>query len=177
MGGIYIRKSDGGLYEQLLSQYADDMSLFLVNETRIQPAITAIDGFSSVHGPILNLNKTEGVWLGRLKHRQNYQKCLNIMFPEEPIRSLGIYVGHDKTKCCEINLGKKLTLIKKTSDSLAMRNLTLIGKIYVIKSELLSKIIFCATILPISKGVVKQLNKIFYKFIWKSTEKLQRKIK
>ena len=75
-----------------------------------------------------------------------------------------------------MNWGKKLTLIQKLSDSWAMRNLTLIGKIYVIKSELLSKIIFCATILPIPEGVVKQLNKIFYKFIWKSTEKLQRKI-
>ena len=89
------------------------MFFFLENETRIQPVTTAIDEFY-VAGPILNFNKTEGLWLGMLKHRQNNQKCFNIMFPEEPIWSLGIYVGHDKTKCREMNWGKQINLNSKT---------------------------------------------------------------
>ena len=41
---------------------------------------------------------------------------------------------------------------------------------------MLSKIIYTATILPIPEGLVTKVNKIFYKFIWGNSEKVQRKI-
>ena len=174
--GISVRKLNGEIYEQLLSQYADDAALCLEDETKIQPAIETINEFSLVAGPKLNLHKTEGLWLGNLKHRQNNEICFNISFSTDPIRSLGIYIGHDKDKCFELNWTKKITLIQKLADSWTLRNLTLIGKIYVIKSELLSKIIFCASILSIPEGIIKQLNGIFFRFLWQSTDKIQRKI-
>ena len=174
--GISIRKPNGVLHEQLLSQYADDMSLSLEDETRIAPAVKTIEDFTSVAGPKLNLSKTEGLWIGTLKYKQNDEYYHGILFPNKPIRALGVYIGHNEADCYEMNWARKINTIQKLADSWALRNLTIIGKIYVIKSELLSKIIYCATVLAIPQGIVKQLNKIFYSFIWKTTEKLQRKI-
>ena len=39
----------------------------------------------------LNKNKTEGIWLGRLKH--NKDKYANITYTNEPIKSFDVFVG------------------------------------------------------------------------------------
>ena len=97
-------------------------------------------------------------------------------WPNGPKRSLGIHVGHNKDECYKLNWTSKLDNIKQLADRWSHRNLTLIGKIYIVKSELLSKIIYTATILPIPEDIVSKINKILYKFLWGKTEKVKRKI-
>ena len=174
--GIKIPLNSNETYESLISQYADDLSLMLENEESILPSLNTVKKFSDVVGLKLNLDKTEGLWLGSEKHRQKNCHLFELKWPEEPIRALGIYVGHNKDQCYHLNWTKKLELIKEVADIWSLRKLTLIGKIYIIKSELLSKIIYTATILPIPEGLVTKVNKIFYKFIWGNSEKVQRKI-
>ena len=57
--------------------------------------------FSDFAGPKLNLQKTEGLLLGPLKH-SSIKSCNNIEFKDSPIKCLGIYIGHDKEKCEEL---------------------------------------------------------------------------
>ena len=176
INGIKVTKSNGDSFENLLSQYADDMSLFLKDEFSIEPCINEVNAFTSVAGPQLNLEKTEGLWLGSTKERQKDCNLYNINWPNKPIRALGIYVGHNDNDCYKLNWLDKLQKIEKSSESWTMRNLTLIGKIYIVKSELLSKIIYTATILPIPNGIIAKLNKILFKFLWGGSEKVQRVI-
>lgn len=174
--GISLNKYNGDSHEQLLSQYADDMSLFLENDKSILPAFATINEFSAVAGPKLNLDKTEGLWLGLDKPRQKDCNLLNIKWPNTPIRALGLYVGHNETDCYKLNWETKLNQIQQLANSWSARKITLRGKIYVIKSELISKIIYCATVLPIPDGFVAKLNKILYNFLWKTTEKVKRSV-
>ena len=49
-----------------LSQYADDVSLFLKNAEEILNALDIVIQFGNISGLSLNLNKTEGFWIGSL---------------------------------------------------------------------------------------------------------------
>ena len=42
------------------------------------------------------------------------------------------------------------------------------------KTFALSKLVLPATILNLPKNIVKKVNKIFYRFLWRSTEKVKR---
>jgi hypothetical protein len=46
-------------------------------------------------------NPAEGIWLGRLKHTKD--KYENITWTNEPIKSLGVYFGYNKTQCDQLN--------------------------------------------------------------------------
>ena len=47
-----------------------------------------------------------------------------------------------------------------------MRNLNVFGKITTIKQLAIPKILFCASVLPVPKGTIEELNSIFYTFLW-----------
>jgi hypothetical protein len=42
---------------------------------------------------MINRNKTEGLWIGKLKHSKDKEE--NIKWTNKPIKTLGIYYGHD----------------------------------------------------------------------------------
>ena len=51
-----------------ICQLADDTTLFLKTKHEIIIAMNIIQEFGNLSGLKLNKNKTEGIWLGRLKH-------------------------------------------------------------------------------------------------------------
>jgi hypothetical protein len=55
-------------------------------------------------------NNTEGIWLGRLKHTKD--KYENITWTNEPIKSLGVYFGYNKTQCDQLNYEKQINKCK-----------------------------------------------------------------
>jgi hypothetical protein len=73
-----------------LSQLASDTTFFVQSKKQISIAFNIIETFDSFSGLILNRNKTEGMWMGCLKHCKDkieninwvtdYVKCLRIYF-------------------------------------------------------------------------------------------------
>ena len=53
--------------EHKISQYADDSYLFIYDIPSLNNAIDFIEQFSKFAGLKLNLEKTEGIWLGNYK--------------------------------------------------------------------------------------------------------------
>jgi hypothetical protein len=47
---------------------ADDTTLFCNSKEDVQKAMNEIEIFGSFSGLLLNRNKTEGVWIGKLKN-------------------------------------------------------------------------------------------------------------
>ena len=99
-------------FEYKCFQYADDISLFLLNEYQIEKALKIIENFGNVAGPILNRSKTEGILLGCLKDKENILEMTNIKWTKDPVRCLGIYIGNDKERCDYFNWSEKLTKIQ-----------------------------------------------------------------
>ncbi len=138
------------------------------------PALNVVKKFGNISGLILNLQKTEGLWLGR--NRNPDSKLCHIKWTDGPIRCLGIYVGYDNKTCLKLNWTDKLAEIQRLLDNWRSRELTLFGKIQVLKSLAISKIVFQATNLPIPDEVCKKLTTHFFEFLWGKTDRVKRSI-
>ena len=86
-----------------LAQYADDCILFLNNRAEFCSALNILEIYGNHSGLILNVEKYEGLWLGRDKALQVNCNLFGIKWPEQ-LRCLGVYLGHNKL----INVQKKL---------------------------------------------------------------------
>ncbi len=162
-----------GKKEIKLSQYADDTTLILSNIQSVTTALHIITEFSKYSGLKLNLDKCEAVGLGQLK---NYNGIFaGIRFTQDPIKCIGIFVGHNKDKCNSMNWDDKISKFEKQLNHWKMRKLTLFGKILILKSLGISTLIYNMSILETNCEVVKRINKITYDFIWRKKDRIKRK--
>jgi hypothetical protein len=79
----------------------------------------------------MNKDKTEGLWIGKLKHCKD--KVGGIKWTDKPVKTLGIYFGHDKEECERLNWENKIEKINNLLLLWTKRNLTILGKILLIK--------------------------------------------
>ncbi len=93
------------------SMYADDTSLLLSDLDSLKIAVDTVKEFSTVAGPKLNVEKTEGILLGPLK--DSLADYYDIKFTNDAVRCLGIYIGHDKEQCHKKNWVDKTEKIRK----------------------------------------------------------------
>ena len=156
------------------SQYADDTTLILNNKDSVKPALRELKRFSVVAGLELNIEKTVGLWLGKYKD-DNIKKFEGITFPDEPSKILGVYIGQDKVACDIKNWEPKLNQIEKLTESWKTRKLTLLGKVTVINSILVSKLVYNFTILEVKDEIISRLNKIIFNFLWNKKDRIKRK--
>ena len=156
-----------------LMQYADDGILFLNYKDKMCSALGILNEFGSVAGTMLNLSKCEGLWLGQDKNKQNNCKIFGIRWPEQ-IRFLGIYIGHSKDKNNLKNWDDKIAQIVSLLNSWSKRDLTLFGKVQIIKSFAVSKLVMSATLLHTPDKVVKTINSVLFNFLWGSKDKVKR---
>jgi hypothetical protein len=54
----------------------------------------------------MNKVKTEGLWIGKLKHCKD--NVGGIKWTDKPVKTLGIYFGHDKEECERLNWENKI---------------------------------------------------------------------
>jgi hypothetical protein len=161
-----------GENEYKLSQYADDSYLFMNDVDSIDRAINLINYFTKAAGLKLNLEKTEGIWLGNYKdHPPDYCR---IRFTDLPIKCLGIYVGHNKNMCDDFNWTPKIDKLNKLLNSWRGRDLSMFGKTLVLKTLGISSLMFNFMMLNVDDRRIKEINRILYSFIWNNKERIQR---
>ena len=156
-----------------IAQHADDAALTLTKIESIPIALKEIEDFGSVSGLTLNLDKTEGIWVGGFK--DNDPSMFNIKWTKESVRYLGIFIGHDTEECCRMNWDTKVDNLKKTLQIWKMRQLSLFGKVLIVKSFAISKIIYTASILIPHDDFIKRVNKIIYDFLFNNNCRIKRK--
>ena len=93
-----------------ICQLADDTTIFVRSKNDIKLAMNIIETFGSLSGLKLNRNKTDGIWLGKLKHTRD--KFENINWCSHPTKSLGIYFGYCSYECQKLNFEKQLKNVK-----------------------------------------------------------------
>lgn len=157
-----------------LCLYADDITFFVKNEDELKECIREINMYGDVSGLTLNLKKCEGLWIGNYKFRQPGCKVCGINWPTEPIKCLGIFVGHNKNACDELNWNRKIVKMANILRCWRNRDLTIFGKVQIIKSLALPNIIYSANCCDIPNGVIQRINELIYNFVWGSTERIKR---
>lgn len=96
-------------------QHADDCTFPLKNVESLKDAIRIIEKFGRMSGTKWNVEKTEGIILGPLKNSLQYVD--GIKMTNNPVKSLGIFLGHDKKTNDEKNWLNKLKEFEKILDS------------------------------------------------------------
>ena len=150
--------------ELKIVQYADDTTAILKDLDSIKSFISLTKDFQAVSGLKLNESKTEAMWLG--PNEPNFKLPGKIKWSKEPIKVLGIYLSCDPSKMIETNFNIRIKSIKNSLHMWKQRNLSLTGKILIVKAIAMSQIIYLANLLPFPDEKIKEIERILYDFIW-----------
>ena len=133
----------------LYAAYADDSTFFLKDKNSTKELLNTINYFSSFTGLKPNLSKYEVAGIGALKGVKVAicgMKCIGLT--KEVIKLLRVFFSYDKNLQLENNFRKTILNIDRILKMWRQRNLTLEGKIIILKTAL-SKITFLAQVLVI----------------------------
>ena len=161
-----------GKEETKLLQYADDTTVVLSDRDSARALFNLLEVFRKLSGLKINTSKTEGMWIGSL--RNNKSKPFGIRWSGEPIKALGVYYSYDIKLLHEKNFIERLDSVKKLINVWSSRGLSVYGKVTIIKSLIIPKFVYILSLLPAPKEIVKELNRILFKFLWKGTDKVTR---
>ena len=151
-----------------IALFADDVTLFLRNEEDMMHALTVFQHFSVFSGLEINRSKSEAMWLGSLKNNVNTH--LGFTWKKK-IKILGVYFACDKSaSLVDENWLRRLENIKRTIHSWEKRNLSVLGKIIVLKTFLLSQFIYIMQAFTLPTQVITEIDRLLFRFIWRKKD-------
>ena len=156
--------------EHKASQYADDTSLFLkANEINLKHALQTLQWFYLKSGLKTNESKTKVIKIGPIRESDRRFCRENNLDWVTKFTALGIsYDVMNIENITDANIDQKKEEIKKLMQSWSCRNITPMGRITVLKSLILSKIIHILQSLPTpSTCTLNEIDKLNFDFIWK----------
>ena len=140
--------------------YADDS---LVKSIRsVEALFNVIKIYELGSGAKLNVSKTEAMWLGAWRSRTDQPFGLTWV---PKVKILGVVFG--QTTESE-NWRPKLKKLENHLNLWKSRSLSFVGKSLIVNSLGISKLLYLATILPIPKWVVSEVNNLIWPFLWGS---------
>ena len=157
--GIQVNKN-----ELKVNQYADDTTVFVRDLDSVTSLLGVLNDFKEHSGLEINTSKTEAMWLGEWKDRTD--QPFGFKWPKEPINALGVFFSYNQESVNRLNFGEKILNLEKTLNTWQRRNLTLYGRINIVKTIGISKLIYSASVLPVPDHYVQEINKLIFNFIW-----------
>ena len=145
-------------------QYADDTTAVLSDLQSATEFIEMLNRFKIISGLNINIEKTEAIWLGAFKNRKD--SPLGIKWSKEPVKILGIYICNDQEEAIEWNFKKRLKQVQTTLSRWKCRDLSLTGKVLIIKCYAVSQFLYIAHLLPFPKHRIKEFEREIYAFLW-----------
>ena len=158
-----------GHVTHLLSQFADDLDLYLQFDQKVWEAtMKTFEEFERISGMQINYEKTSVYRIGAI-HGSNakFYSAKRIAWTNEPINILGYWISHSEREMYQLNF---LPLLEKAKNILSLwhhRGISIFGKILVINSLIAS--LFVYRITPthyIPAEFIEKTRKLFTEFIW-----------
>ena len=128
-----------------------------------------LDKFSNCSGCKINLKKSEAIWIGARRGSLHFPMLdKGLVWKTNNFKTLGIHFSLNSNSMFDLKYKVKLKQIEGTLNCWRSRNLTIMGKICVIKTLFLPQLLFLFSVLSIKipNSFFKQLEKLFCKFIW-----------
>ena len=160
-----------------IGQYADDTFL-LLNDTdaSVKECFHILQLFEGYSGLKINIEKTQVVWLGDKRYKETLHHDSSLNWATQ-FELLGIIFDVKQEKVIQLNFDKKISQIDKILNMYSKFKLSLIGRVNVLKTLALPKLVYLFTVLPTPpKFVFDVIEKKFKDFLWnKSTVKINKK--
>ena len=187
-----IRSRNLGTLPKALS-YADDVNCIVSNDPRtLQKIFTEYERLTNLAGLELNAAKTEilpfvsenlNLDKSMMRFLFQYNRNQYSLSAVQEMKVNGIWMQQDENAMKDSNVGK---VLKKTENHLktwSMRNLSILGKILIVKTFGISQVIFLMQSIVLNENHFVKLNSVLYKFIWnrhfmaaKAPERIKREI-
>ena len=132
-----------------------------------------LNEFKRYSGLAVNSDKTEIMPLGTSDATNEKLKELGHKIVTE-VTITGVVFTYDHNILINKNYRGTLINIDKTLQMWSSRNLSLIGKIQIIKTYGISKIIFITNMKNTPAKIIQEANKILHKFLWNGPDKIKR---
>ena len=87
-------------------------------------------------------------------------------------KTLGIHFSCDQEQVIHQNFLERLNECQKLTNLWKLRGFSLFGKVAIIKSYLLPKLLYVSSIIEMPPEIIKQMKKIIFKFLWKGPDKV-----
>ena len=162
-----------------ISQYADDTTNFIKGPQSLKNLLSLYDDFYQISGLAVNKLKTEAIWLGR--NRLSQEKYCNLkwkLFPNNVISLLGITFSTIKHVYeLDPNVQAKFNKCECIMKSWQSRNLTLLGKITLIKTLLTSQFGYLMQSFVLPEKLLDRINTLMFKYLWSKSKYKEEELK
>ena len=158
--------------EHKLSQFADDAQLMNNGDKiSLEKSLDTIEKYGNVSGLFLNTDKTQAIWLGSKRRSQiKYMPHLKMVWNPSQFKILGVWFTQD-LKDCEKKINEKIFEVKALFNIWSKRLITPLGRVAILKSLILSKLVRLCILLPDPPDeFVNNLQKMCFKFIWNNKQ-------
>ena len=156
-----------------LNLFGDDMTCFLSDKGSYISLFRLLEDFGECSGLKVNHEKTEALVFG---DSSLWEDVSNMYTLRNVIKILGVYFGGNGKERDDLNYRETLKSIKKSLNLWKWRELSLLGRIQIVKTIAIPKLMFRASAIPISKELLKNADSIFYSFIWNGKDKVKRNV-
>ena len=147
---IAIRKSDDirgvriGDTESKIIQYADDLTVTLSDVESAESLLTLLKHFEACSGLKVNNTKTDAMWIGSCSNETSSPLGLKW---RKSVKALGIHFSYDTAEMSQKNFCEKLKSIQEQIQIWKWRGLSMYGKVTIVKTLLIPKFIYVASVL------------------------------
>ena len=182
---ITIPNSKGGQTElpKILS-YADDMDYFIKDSISLTKALGLTDQFSECSGLELNRKKSLNAWIGSNRHKTEEIGNIPTLKPGENMKVLGVFFSPCKEASnIEENWTTKIEKTEKIINQWQKHNLTIQGKVTVVKTFILSIWTHTMQSIIFPDEIIKLIDLTIFKFLWqkkssirKASERIKRSV-
>ena len=148
-----------------ISQLADDTTCFIKDVVSLRHLLCSFELYKKCSGLAINVDKTCAKKLGGIEIGVGDQLGLD-WSEDQNIFLLGAFVTGDEKDHYELNFKPKIIKIKHLLNSWKCRKLSLKGKITVINSLALSKLIYLCSSIHVPARVYSEVKDIIKDFLW-----------
>ena len=152
--------------------YADDVTVVAKRTVEgIQSIFTEYEEFSKSSGLILNADKTDLLTFNNARRNNfscdiSYLGVTHRLVAANEIKINGILLLQDPLEREARNVAKVVHAMEGQLLTWSSRNLTLIGKILIIKTFAISQVIYLLQSMSLSEASYGMINKVVYKYLW-----------
>ena len=151
--------------------FADDMTSFVRDKLSYRTLFDTLTLFTTYSGLKVNHEKTEILLLGNMKVSSSE---IGVNEISKVIKILGVNFTFNHSLFYKLNFESIEKSLRGLLKGWSWRGLTLLGKIQVIKSFAIPKILYRVVLISNKKEFIKKINTLLYSFVWKGNDKVKR---
>ena len=154
-----------------INSFADDNAVCVMTDNSILELFKCLDMYEAATNAKINKKKTKGMWIGSFRNKP--KDFAGIKWYDEPIDSVGVYIGNDRDLCSKQGFSEAKEKIKIKMSYWSSKHMSIKGRVKVLNIFILSKLWYILESQEIPPEILKDINNLIKAFVWKDIHQIQ----